>query len=80
VLDKKEVNGGGGDEKEPKHTTARSLVDYNTFKILSAQDTHGCILKFLKVVLCALPYPIDRYFLEEYRNIWHKDCLSYKLF
>jgi hypothetical protein len=85
VLDKKEVKwrGGGrgeGNEKELKHTTARSLVDYNTFNTLCTGHSRLHTLKFLKVLLCAHPYPNDRYFLEEYKNIWHKDFLTFKLF
>jgi hypothetical protein len=38
---------GGGNEKEPKHdTTARSLVDYNTFDTLCTGHSRLHTLKF----------------------------------
>jgi hypothetical protein len=77
---KRGEGGGGRGEKEPKHATARSLLDYNKFNTLCTGHSRLHTLKFLKVLLCDHPYPIGKYFLEEYRNIWLKDILTYKLF
>ncbi len=66
--------GVGGNEKEPKRSTARRLVDYNALNNICTGHSRLHTLKFLKVLLCAQPYPIGRYFLEEYRNtVWLKD-------